>query len=164
MTNQMRAVAAPQFVVVAERWPGVLTAITIALAATFVAEHQGGPQLLYALFFGMAFNFAANGEKIRGGIEFASRQILRFGVALLGARITAGQLAGLGAESIAMVAGGVLATILFGMLVGRLLGRSGTEGGKLRSAKDAIIEDFTLPADGIYTVNIKPEPLSFGTV
>src|SRR5574337_1232481 len=128
MTNQMRALAAPQFAVVAERWPGVLTAITIALAATFVAEHQGGPQLLYALFFGMAFNFAANGEKIRGGIEFASRQILRFGVALLGARITAGQLAGLGAESIAMVAGGVVATILFGMLVGRLLGRPGTEG------------------------------------
>ncbi len=36
--------------------------------------------------------------------------------------------------------------------------------GKLRSAKDAIIEGFTLPADGIYTVNIKPEPLSFGTI
>ena len=43
-------------------WPGILTAITIALAATFISEHQGGPQLLYALFFGMAFNFAANGD------------------------------------------------------------------------------------------------------
>ncbi|NMG01245.1 putative sulfate exporter family transporter, partial [Aromatoleum toluolicum] len=98
------------------------------LAASFVAEHQGGPQLLYALFFGMAFNFAAEGEKIRAGIEFASRQVLRFGVALLGARITAEQLAGLGADSIAMVAGGVVATILFGALIGRLLGRPGTEG------------------------------------
>jgi len=128
MTTKMRALASLHFPVVAQRWPGVLTAITIALAASFVAEHQGGPQLLYALFFGMAFNFAAEGEKIRDGIEFASRQVLRFGVALLGARITAEQLAGLGADSIAMVAGGVVATILFGALVGRLLGRPGTEG------------------------------------
>jgi uncharacterized integral membrane protein (TIGR00698 family) len=109
-------------------WPGVLTAITIALAASFVAEHQGGPLLLYALFFGIAFNFAATGEKVREGIEFASRQVLRFGVALLGARITAEQIAALGAEAIAMVAGGVVATILFGLLIGRLLGRPGTEG------------------------------------
>ena len=109
-------------------WPGVLTAITIAMAATFVAEHQGGPQLLYALFFGMAFNFAANGEKVKAGIEFASRQILRFGVALLGARITAEQISGLGAAPIMMVIGGVVLTILFGALVGLLLGRPKTEG------------------------------------
>lgn len=109
-------------------WPGVLTAITIALAATFVAEHQGGPQLLYALFFGMAFNFAATGEKVRDGIEFAARQVLRFGVALLGARITVEQLSDLGSVSLAMVAGGVVATIGFGVLVGRILGRPGTEG------------------------------------
>lgn len=109
-------------------WPGVLTAITIAMAATFVAEHQGGPQLLYALFFGMAFNFAANGEKVKAGIEFASRQILRFGVALLGARITAEQISGLGAVPIMTVIGGVVLTILFGVLVGLLLGRPKTEG------------------------------------
>lgn len=109
-------------------WPGVLTAITIALAATFVAEHQGGPQLLYALFFGMAFNFAANGEKVKAGIDFASRQILRFGVALLGARITAEQISGLGAVPIMMVIGGVVLTILFGALLGLLLGRPKTEG------------------------------------
>jgi uncharacterized integral membrane protein (TIGR00698 family) len=109
-------------------WPGVLTAITIAMAATFVAEHQGGPQLLYALFFGMAFNFAANGEKVKAGIEFASRQILRFGVALLGARITAEQISGLGAVPIMTVIGGVVLTILFGALVGLLLGRPKTEG------------------------------------
>lgn len=109
-------------------WPGVLTAITIALAATFVAEHQGGPQLLYALFFGMAFNFAANGEKVKAGIDFASRQILRFGVALLGARITFEQISGLGTVPILMVIGGVVLTIIFGAVLGRLLGRPRIEG------------------------------------
>ncbi|RTL33830.1 MAG: putative sulfate exporter family transporter [Rhodocyclaceae bacterium] len=68
--------------------PGLLTAATIAMAASFVAEHQGGPQLLFALFFGMAFNFAAEGPKVKPGIDFASRSVLRFGVALLGAWIT----------------------------------------------------------------------------
>lgn len=109
-------------------WPGLLTAITIALAATFIAEHQGGPQLLYALFFGMAFNFAANGEKVKAGIEFTSRQVLRFGVALLGARITFEQISGLGTVPILLVIAGVALTILFGALLGKLLGRPRTEG------------------------------------
>lgn len=66
--------------------PGVLTALMIAFAATFIAEHYGGPQLLYALLFGIAFNFLAAEPKTGPGIEFAARQVLRFGVALLGAR------------------------------------------------------------------------------
>ena len=33
----------------------------------------------------------------------------------------------------------------------------------LNSKRDAIIEDFTLPTDGIYTVRTQPEPLSFST-
>lgn len=109
-------------------WPGILTAITIAMAATFVAEHQGGPQLLYALFFGMAFNFAAQGDKVKIGIEFTSRQILRFGVALLGVRITVEQIASIGSISIYMVIAGVFLTILFGVLLGRLLKRPVVEG------------------------------------
>lgn len=109
-------------------WPGVLTAITIAMAATFVADQQGGPQLLYALFFGMAFNFAAQGEKVKAGIEFSSRQILRFGVALLGVRITFEQIASIGSVSIYMVIAGVFLTILFGVALGRLLQRPVAEG------------------------------------
>lgn len=33
----------------------------------------------------------------------------------------------------------------------------------LKSSKDAIIENFTLPTDGIYTVHIQPEPISLST-
>jgi uncharacterized integral membrane protein (TIGR00698 family) len=98
------------------------------MAATFVSEHQGGPQLLYALFFGMAFNFAANGEKVKAGIDFTSRQILRFGVALLGARITFEQILGIGLSPIVLVMVAVVSTILFGALMGRLLGRPASEG------------------------------------
>lgn len=34
----------------------------------------------------------------------------------------------------------------------------------VRSESDAIIENFTLPADGIYSIYVIPEPLEFGTV
>lgn len=34
----------------------------------------------------------------------------------------------------------------------------------VRSESDAIIENFTLPADGIYSIYVVPEPLEFGTV
>lgn len=34
----------------------------------------------------------------------------------------------------------------------------------LVSESDAVIENFALPADGIYTIHAQPEPVSFGTV
>ena len=37
--------------------PGTLVCIVIALASSFLSEHFGGPLLLYALLFGLAFHF-----------------------------------------------------------------------------------------------------------
>jgi uncharacterized integral membrane protein (TIGR00698 family) len=108
--------------------PGVLTAITIALAASFLAERYDGPQLLFALLFGMAFNFAAEGPRVKAGIDFASKKILRFGVALLGARIGLEQIAALGAAPAAIVVAAVAGTILCGWLLSRLLHRPAAEG------------------------------------
>jgi len=109
-------------------WPGIAMAGVIALAATFVSDSYGGPQLLYALFFGLAFHFLARDPVCQPGIEFCSRTILRTGVALLGARITFDQIASLGVAPIAMVLGAVAATLLFGWLLARRLGRSSAEG------------------------------------
>lgn len=95
--------------------PGMSTALIIALAATFMTEHYGGPQLIYALFFGIAFNFLADDPKTKAGIDFAARSLLRFGVAMLGARIAFSQLASLGGAAIAVVAVGVVATIFLGV-------------------------------------------------
>jgi uncharacterized integral membrane protein (TIGR00698 family) len=108
--------------------PGVLTAVTIALAASFLAQRYDGPQLLFALLFGMAFNFAAEGPRVKAGIDFASKKILRFGVALLGARIGLEQIAALGAAPAAIVVLAVAGTILFGWLLARLLGRKAADG------------------------------------
>jgi uncharacterized integral membrane protein (TIGR00698 family) len=108
--------------------PGMMTAATIALAATFLSEHYAGPQLLYALFFGMAFNFLANDARIQPGIDFVARQLLRFGVALLGARITIGQVTALGIGPVVLVVVSTAATIAFGAFLGKRLERSTSEG------------------------------------
>ena len=56
------------------------------------------------------------------GVDFAARTILRLGVALLGARITATQVFELGLGPVATVVVGVTLTILVGRLLAKLLG------------------------------------------
>lgn len=105
--------------------PGLLLSAIIALAVRFVSDRLGGPAMLYALLFGMAFNFLTEDERFAAGIRFASRNILRIGVALLGLRITTGEVMELGWPVVALVAATVAATILIGGLVGRAFGLKG---------------------------------------
>lgn len=102
--------------------PGIALAAVIAMAATLVSTLHGGPQLLYALFFGLAFHYLSQDAKTRPGIEFCARAVLRLGVGLLGARITASQIAGLGWSTALIVIAAVVSTLLCGVLLGRLLG------------------------------------------
>lgn len=101
--------------------PGVLLCSVLALAATFVSEHHGGPPLLYALLLGIAFHFLADSEQCGPGIDWAARTLVRFGVALLGVRIGVADLADIGAAGVAALAGAVVLTIGFGLLLARLL-------------------------------------------
>jgi len=107
--------------------PGLLLSATIALAVRFVSDQLGGPAMLYALLFGMAFNFLTEDEQFASGIRFASRHILRFGVALLGLRITTGDVMDLGWPVVALIVASVVATILAGGLIGRLFGLKGDQ-------------------------------------
>ena len=103
--------------------PGVLVALVIGITAQFLSEHYGAPAMLLALLLGIAFHFLAEEGRAVAGIEFTSKKVLRFGVALLGARISVELLVGLGPELIGLVVLGVVLTILFGILGARLLGR-----------------------------------------
>ncbi|HNZ89947.1 putative sulfate exporter family transporter [Comamonas testosteroni] len=102
--------------------PGTGLSCVIAMAATLVSTLHGGPQFLYALFFGVAFHYLSQDPKTRPGIEFCSRTVLRVGVGLLGARITASQIAGLGWTTAGIVIAAVVTTLLCGVLLGRFLG------------------------------------------
>lgn len=105
-------------------WPGVLTALTIATAAVFVSSRYGGPALVFALLLGMAFNFLRDDDRVRPGIEFTAKRVLRLGVALLGARIGVDQILNLGWTAIAVIVAMVPLTIFLGRLLARQLDQS----------------------------------------
>ena len=105
-----------------EYFPGVMVAVLVALAAQFVAEHYAAPAMLIALLFGMALSFLSEPGPTAAGIGFVARTVLRFGVAILGARISVEMLIMLGWEMIALLIVGVFATILFGVLLARVIG------------------------------------------
>ena len=89
-------------------------AVIIGAASLFVSEHYGGPAVLFALLIGMAFHFLSEDRRTLAGIHFCSTTVLRWGVGLLGAKITASQLGLLSPALLAMIIGGVFATLLFG--------------------------------------------------
>jgi uncharacterized integral membrane protein (TIGR00698 family) len=104
-------------------FPGVMIAVLVALAAQFVAEHYGAPAMLMALLFGIALNFLSEETSAAAGIGFAARTVLRFGVAILGARISVEMLTSLGWGMIGLLVVGVIATILFGVGLARMIGQ-----------------------------------------
>jgi uncharacterized integral membrane protein (TIGR00698 family) len=105
-------------------YPGVVVALTIALAATWLSQHYHAPVMLFGLLLGMAFHFLHEEGRCVAGIEFSSKAVLRLGVALLGVRVTAEQIMSLGPQPILIVIVGVISTITLGLLVAPRLGRS----------------------------------------
>lgn len=103
-------------------FPGVLLSGIVAVAATFLSEHYGGPAMLFAILLGMALGFLAEEGQCVAGINLSSSSVLRIGVALLGLRITLMQIESLGAPSAAMVVGSVLLTIVGGAIVASRIG------------------------------------------
>lgn len=104
--------------------PGLGVAALLGGAATLVAAQHGGPQMLYALFFGVALNHLSRGTRTAAGIEFGARTVLRLGVGLLGARITAAQIAALGWQTAAVVVLAVFSTVTLALWLGRRFGLS----------------------------------------
>ena len=99
--------------------PGLVVAGLVALAASWLAEHYHAPVMLFALLLGIAVNFLSEDARCRPGIDFASRTILRLGVALLGMRITFDQLQSLGVGPLLLTIAAVAATICAGWLLSR---------------------------------------------
>jgi uncharacterized integral membrane protein (TIGR00698 family) len=108
--------------------PGAIVCIVVALAAAFIAEHHGGPQLLYALLIGSAFNFLISDTRVHPGLNLCAKPVLRVGVALLGAKITVAQIAGLTPFVPALILASVVLTVLLGLGLAKLFQRPMEEG------------------------------------
>jgi len=101
-----------------------MVCLVIALSTGFLSENYGGPQLLYALLIGLSLHFLYLNERVKAGIDFSSKTILRVGVALLGIRITFGDISEIGFDSAAIVIFVVTTTIILGAILARFLGFS----------------------------------------
>jgi len=102
--------------------PGMSLAVLIAMAAAFVSTQHGGPVMLYALLFGIAVNYLRGDERCSAGLQFCSKTGLRIGVALLGARIMAGDVMDLGWGTIGLVVAGIIVTLGLGTIIGKAFG------------------------------------------
>ena len=109
-----------------EKWgglyPGVMICCIVAVAAHLLAEHYSTPAMLWALLLGMTVSFLGDEGRASRGINFTARRLLRIGVLLLGIRVSASLIVGLGFEFIVLTMIAVALTIIFGLIMARLLG------------------------------------------
>jgi uncharacterized integral membrane protein (TIGR00698 family) len=105
-----------------ELTPGALLCFFIGFVAAFLGSQYGAPQMLFALLLGMALNFLSKSSTYQQGIEFSSKSILRIGVALLGLRITFGDISSLSYEILGWIAAGILLSLCVGIFLARSFG------------------------------------------
>jgi uncharacterized integral membrane protein (TIGR00698 family) len=108
--------------------PGLTICLVIALAAGFAAARTGTPPMLWALLLGTALHYLSQEVRTAPGVELCATTLLRIGVGLLGARVTAAQIAALGWGSVLVVLAAVVTTLLVGLALARRLGLSTSTG------------------------------------
>ncbi|MEG3126034.1 YeiH family protein [Sphingomonas sp. GB1N7] len=108
--------------------PGLLIVLLGTLAAAFLSDRYGAPLTLMALLIGLALNFLSADTRLTPGLAFASRSLLRWGIVLVGVRITFGQVVALGPIALLALLMIVATTILAGVAAARYLGFSNAFG------------------------------------
>jgi uncharacterized integral membrane protein (TIGR00698 family) len=108
--------------------PGVAATLIVALAATYLSDHYHAPPVIFALLLGMALNQLSTEARYVPGINVSARSLLRLSVALLGLRITFGQVGELGWSTAAMVVVTVPLTIGFGWILAKFMKLDGRYG------------------------------------
>lgn len=128
MASRAQPIAIPRRIVRSLSWPaaldlapGVALASTIAAAARFASDNNGGPPMVYALALGLSLGFVAAEPRCRAGLAWSANSIMRFGVALLGLQLSVSDLVALGPLTAVLIAGCVMLAILIGTGVGKLL-------------------------------------------
>jgi uncharacterized integral membrane protein (TIGR00698 family) len=102
--------------------PGLVVVVMGTLAAGFLSDHYGVPLTLMALLIGLALNFLSVDSRLTPGLAFASRSLLRWGIVLVGVRITFGQIVALGPVALLCVVGIVVLTMAAGVVAARRFG------------------------------------------
>ena len=99
--------------------PGLIVAALATLAAGYLSDHYHAPLTLMALLLGLSLNFLGGDAKLAPGLGFASRELLRYGIVLVGVRVTFGKIASLGYMAVGVLVVMIAATIFVGAVIGK---------------------------------------------
>lgn len=102
-------------------YPGLFLSIIIATVSTALSNKYEAPVMLFALLLGLTLNFLHSSNLFQSGIDFSAHTLLRFSVALLGVRIAFKDIVSLGTAPLLIVAGSMVLTIFFSIILTRLL-------------------------------------------
>lgn len=108
---------------VAGHAPGIVLACALGLVALVVGQTWPIPAVLAALVLGIALSFLFDRPALAPGIEFTARDLLRVGVALLGAKVTFGEIAAMSWAVPVLLAATALC-LLAGVRIGKWCGLS----------------------------------------
>ena len=107
-------------------WPGLaLTALIAAMA--FVVQRFTPLSVLSPIILSIALGFGLRSfvrlpESVRPGAAFSMRKVLRFAIITLGLQLTGSQFSAVGVTGMAIVAATLVATFMFTVLLGGLIG------------------------------------------
>lgn len=105
-------------------WPGLLASLAVAVASMAAAQLLPGlSALVIAIVAGvLVANLTSLPAALAPGLQLSSKKLLRAGIVLLGLQVALGELLGLGAPMLLVVAGVVVIGILGTVALGRALG------------------------------------------
>lgn len=128
MALPTQQVSRPFSVTIADFAPGVLLSAAVAaaayLVAPWVAKALPIPAMVLALVIGIALNPLSTQARVKPGMAFCVRTLLRWAVALLGLRVALSDIAALGLGTGAIIVVSMIVTLLSGFLFARMSGRS----------------------------------------
>ena len=101
---------------------GVTLSAVLSLMAYAISYRYGAPAMLMGLLLGLSCHFLSESDHFTRGLVWASGPCLRFGVALLGLRLSLDEVAVLGWPAVVAVCAAVLMTLAVGVLWSRVLG------------------------------------------
>ena len=91
--------------------PGLTVTALATLAAAYVSVHYGVPLTLMSFLFGLPLHFLGTDPRLAPGLTFASRTLLRWGVALVAVRVTVTEIAELGLIALLVIIAIVTVTL-----------------------------------------------------
>ncbi|WP_371378679.1 YeiH family protein [Thalassotalea aquiviva] len=100
---------------------GIVISCMVGALAMALATRYQAPVMLFAMLSGLVFHFLYSRAKFQPGINFSSKNLMRFAVALLGVRISFDEIISLGIAAPLIVVTAMALLMLCGVLLARLL-------------------------------------------